>query len=180
MKINHRHITLFIISIVTIAVTVFGYIFIYKQTIRQADHYVTSNSELVAENKRKQNEQELIKVYNSTKDTRLTLTKLFVREDKIVDFIEMIEKVSTDSGSNTELVSITNSDGKVKAKINSKGTWSHVMKSLVLIENLPISMSLSNVTLNTVSSVENAEDKKGIKKAQNWELSLDVEAVTIK
>lgn len=181
MKINHRHITLLTFALVTIVVAVFGYLFIYNQTIKQADHYVVANHELIAEDARKQNEQDLIKIYNSTKETRNTLTTLLIHEDKVVDFIEMVEKVGVDSNTDTELTSIVNVGSTIKAKINSKGSWSNVMKSLVLIENLPINISLSNVRLNASVAPEKVSEKNPKQQAVSyWELLLDVEAITIK
>ena len=172
MKINHRHYMLLFFAILSIGVVGYGYYFVYSKTVIQAEHYISANNEVLNEDKKRNNEQEIMKVFNSSKDSRVKIMSFFVHEDKVVEFIEMMEKVGTDSNTNLELSSILNEDDKVKVKINTKGSWSGIMKALLLIENLPLSIHINNVALN-VSDVS-------AKEGSTWSLTLDIEALSIK
>ncbi|MDO8430677.1 MAG: hypothetical protein Q7S72_01660 [Candidatus Taylorbacteria bacterium] len=172
MKIGQRHYILIILAIASIATTIYGYIFIYRKTITQAEHYVHANKEFENEDIKKQSGEELLKIYNSSKESRARLKTFFVDSDKIVDFIEMVENVGVGSNTKLEISSITNDENKVVAKIGARGSWSGVITTLSLLENLPLSVSLSNIKLNTTSDSD--------KEAHEWNLSLDIEAIIIK
>jgi len=169
MKINSKHYTLLMFSIASIVITMFAYVFIYNKTITQADHYVEANSEVLKEGSKRNSEQELIKIHESTKLDRDRLLNFLVPEDKIVNFIESVEKVGEYSNTELELSSITTEGDKVKTKVSVKGGWSSVMTALVLLENLPYSSYISNV------KIDNSTDTK-----VRWIMSLDLEAILIK
>jgi hypothetical protein len=169
MKINSKHYTLLMFSIASIVITIFAYVFIYNKTITQADHYVEANSEVLKEGSKRNSEQELIKIHESTKLDRDRLLNFLVPEDKIVNFIESVEKVGEYSNTELELSSITTEGDKVKTKVNVKGGWSSVMTALVLLENLPYSSYISNV------KIDSSTDTK-----VRWTMSLDLEAILIK
>jgi hypothetical protein len=172
MKINIRHYILIIFAFISVAVTMYGYSFIYKKTISQAELYVRTNDDLKDEDVKKQSEQDLIKVYNATAESRPKIASFFVDKIKVVDFIETIEKIGTDSNTVVEISSINNDDTKVKAKILAKGSWGGIMKALILIENLPLNILITNARLDSKDDSEN--------KTSVWILSLDVEAFIFK
>ncbi len=172
MKINPRHYILILLALASIGISVAGYFLIYNQTIFQAEHYVNANKELENENTKKQNDQDLVKIYDNSKDDRTKVSSFLVKEDKIVNFIEMVEKVGNDSHIDLELSSISNDDAKVKAQVNAKGSWSGILTALTMIENLPVSSTISNVKMNVAGSP--------VKGARDWSLSLDIEALMIK
>lgn len=170
MKINHRHYILVLISIVSVILSLFVYVFIYKKTTMQADHYVLSSKEVENEDEKRKNERELVKRFNSTTESRSKLKSFFVEGDKVVDFIEQVERIGDYSKTDLELSSISNSQGMVKAKVNVQGGWPGVMTALTLLENLPFSVNLKNVRLDV--SGDQA-------KQHSWTLTLDIEALTI-
>lgn len=172
MKINPRHYILIVFAILSILATGFAYFFIYQKAISQADQYVQVNKEIENEDTKKHNDQDLIKIYNSTKDSREKILTYLVKEDKVVNFIETLEKVGTDSNTKLELSSINNDSGIIKVNVSVKGSWSNVMTSLVLVENLPLSLYIKDVKLNSVSDLE--------KKGRSWELTFSAEAISIK
>lgn len=172
MKMNHRHIILILFAIISIFASSFAYYFIYNKTLELAHSYVRDMGDVNSEGDKHQKEQELVRVYESTKESRLKISTFLIHEDKIVNFIETVENIGDSSNTKTEISSINNGDGVVKAKVTSSGSWSGVMTALSLIENLPFSVVIKNVRLSAMSGL----DKKG----SGWELSLDIEAVSIK
>ncbi len=172
MKINLRHYILIISAILCILASSGAYYFVYKQAIGQADKYVKVNKELENEDSKKQTEQDLVKTYESTKVSRAQLLSFFVKEDKVVSFIEMVEKVGDQSKTKLELSSINNDNGIIKTNISVKGSWNNVITALMIIENLPLSLNIKNVRLSTSSGLD--------KKSSGWELQLSIEALSIK
>lgn len=169
MKINSKHYTLLMFSIASIVITIFAYIYIYNKTITQANNYVEANSEVMKEDGRRNSEKELLKTHEATELSRARVLNFLVPEDKIVSFIETVEKVGTDSNTDLELSSITNDEKEIKARVSVKGNWSSIMTSLILLENLPYSSYISNIKLDISS------DSK-----TQWIMTLDLRASLIK
>ena len=97
--------------------------------------------------------------------------------------IEMVEKIGEYSNTDLELSTISNDKDSIKAKVNAKGSWAGVMKALILLENLQVSSSISNISLNTSLGLDGGVLKSGEKKSTNqniWNLSLDIQALTSK
>lgn len=182
MKLNSSHHTLVVFALLTIAVTAFGYYILYGNTISQLKNSVQVLSDADIESEKKVHEQELIKVYNDTTEDRKKLLSFFVYEDSVVDFIEKVEGVGPDSGASLELSAINIDKDHLKTHADIKGTWSSVLKALTLIENLPYSLAIDNVFLDTSGGDTNSTvdaDKKTAK-AKNWHLVLDIKVLTSK
>lgn len=165
-------------ALCSIVAASFGYFLIYRQTVAQAGHSATAALEVANESIKKQHEQELVGIHKETTDERAKIALYFIPEDAAVDFIEKIEKVGTDSQTELELSTIISAEDKIKAKIVTRGTWSGVMNALMLLENMPLGIILSNVRLDTSGDLESS-DKKSTR-AHSWQLTLDVEALTRK
>lgn len=178
MKINPRHYTLILFAIMTVVASVFSYVFLYKKTVAQAEHYARATQEVSNESSKKQHEQELIKIHNETIAGRAKISSFLIAEDTAVYFIETVEKVGTDSQTDLQLSSISSDDTSIKAKVDVKGTWSGVMSALMLFENIPLSIVLNDIRLVTSGDLESSDKKTS--KAHTWHLSLIIEALTKK
>jgi len=172
MKMNHRHYVLLLIAIVTLIAVSVGYYVIYKQTKKQANYYVSASNEIDNEHSKKQVEIDMQKIHDDTKEERLRLNELIIKEENVVKFIELIEKVGEDSNTKLELSTITKESEKVKAKIIASGTWGNVMMALGMLENLPLSTVISNLHLGTT-----VLEEKDTKKTVVWNLSVDIETL---
>lgn len=172
MKINHRHYTLIVFALATTSLVFMGYVFIYKNTIKQAEYYINATKEVESQNNKKQYEKKLLGIFDISVNKRQKIESLLVHEDKVVNFIEEVETVGVNSKTALELSSIENSDGKIKAKVEVKGSWANVITALMLLENLPFGSSIGNIALmvGDTTTVKNPL----------WGLSLDIEALTIK
>jgi len=173
MKINSRHYILIIFALTSVIVVSMGYAYIYKKTVTQANNYRDINKEVKNEDNRKKSEDELIKIYDATKEFRSKIPTFFVHENKIVDFIETVENIGSTSKTKLEISSISNDANNVKAKINIEGSWANTMTALILIENLPLSITIKNLRMNsTIDSIK--------KNSRIWLLTLDIEALIMK
>ena len=168
MKINSRHYVLIMISLLCVIIVSYGYYYIYNMAIIQAGNHQNIVSEIKNEDSRSLNTQNLLKVYNATKESRDKLSSYFVNKDKIVNFIEMVEGVGDNSNTELELSSISNDENIIRAKIQVKGSWSGVMTALIMIENLPLSMSINNVRLDSSGDLS---------KNHGWNMNLDIEGL---
>ncbi len=167
MKIDSRHYILVIFALCAFVFSAIGYFFMYRTIVSQAQSSSKVITEINAENGRKQQESDLTKIYYDTITDRTRISSFFIHEDKVVDFIQKMEKIGTDSGTELDLSSISSDGGYVKAHVSDRGSWSNLMRALVLIENLPYSLTISNVRL----------DSSGDHK---WNLTLNIEEPTIK
>jgi hypothetical protein len=153
-----------------------GYFFIYRKATVQAEHYVKATQEVIQENFKKQNEQELVGLHSTTSAERAKVAGFLIPEDKVVDFIESIEAVGTDSNVELELSAISNDDDGISVRVAIEGAWPNVMNALMLIENLPLGLEIRDVRLDTVASLENAEGSSAGE--SRWKLSLFIDALT--
>lgn len=160
----------------------------YRTIVIQAKNSSKVINEISTENEKRQYENELTKVFNDTKDQRSKLSSFFIYEDKIVDFIEKVEGIGLDSNTILTLSSINADDlssaksgstGFVKAHITANGSWSSIMRALILIENLPYSLSLNNIRIDSSASADIPVGKEEAKKGK-WNLSLDLKVIMMK
>lgn len=191
MKINSKHYILIIFAIGTVILSILGYIIVYRTVVTQAKDSSKALIEINTESEKKQYEDGLTKLFDDTSSDRLKLSSFFVREDRIVDFIEKVEKIGVDSNTELTLSSINADDlnsvkvgtiGRIKTRITASGSWANVMRALVLIENLPYSLSMNDVRVDS-SSGSNAELSAGDKKTSKgnkWNLSLNMEVLIMK
>src|SRR3989344_1049430 len=170
MKINHRHYTLMIFALASIAFSILAYVFIYKRAIKQAEYYVIATREVESEKNRDKYEEDIMKIFELSKEDRVKVETFIARDDRIVDFIEKVEEIGAISKTTLMLSSISKEEGKIKAKVNVTGSWGGVMSALMLMENMGLQASLSNASLNSLGNTSST----------SWDLSLDIEAPTIK
>ncbi len=180
MKINHRHYILILVAMATLAVSISAYYLLYRKTVAQAGNYSDTMAEVNSEDDRKKQEKELIKIYESSKEDRAKVASYTLRDDKVVDFIESMEKIGGYAGVAFELVSVSSDKGNIRAGVSAKGSWANTMKALILLENAPFNVSLSNLSLTTSGELEtDASAKSKTPGSNTWLLGLDIEVLTI-
>jgi hypothetical protein len=179
MKNNSKHITLILFGIISIIVSACGYLYIHDAVINQAERYsiALKDSETYDENKK--NEQNLQKIYKQTVVDRAKLDTYIITEDKVVNFIESLENIGKMTNTKVALSSIDSEEmkdlakgtsGHIKAKVDIKGSWSNVMTSLSMLENLPFSITLDNSKLSN----------NNLDKSAPWSLSTGIRVLSIK
>lgn len=188
MKINYKHYILICFALCSVLIAVIGYWFVYRNIIKQAETYSSGLENISLENEKKQHINEVAKVYIDTLEDRNKLSNYLLNDDKIVGLIEAIESIGVNSSSVVSISGINNEDlssaekgtfGHLKARIDAKGSWTNIMRTLIMIENLPYSLSINNLTL---SFEKNASSDPKIKSVKNdsWSMSFNITVLTIK
>lgn len=200
MKIGHKHYILLIMSILAFIVSVTAYFIMYKNIVKQGSVTSKAHAELQYQNEMKKHEEDLVQLYNNSEKDRQNINSIIISEDKIVDFIEAVENIGKQSGVEITISSINkeNKDSKdaklknfnigntITARVDAKGSFASIMKSLVLLENMPYQVYLNNILITTdaTDSVGNGDINVPIKKKTStnnkWSLSLQVKALSTK
>lgn len=180
MKINHKHIILILFGLMSLLFSSFAYIYIYQKTIKLAQNFSKVTLEMNSEDGKKKYEQELIKLYDDEKDNRERVENFLIKDDKIVNFIEIVESVGDITNTKLEISSLNKESNAVKAKVSVMGTWTGIMRALILIENLPVSSKISNVVINTSNGLDKNSSENKTLGVNTWKLVFDIEAITIK
>lgn len=178
---NHTraHISLLILAVAVLAVVVAVNLYMRQKVGISVDHAVLARDIVVAEQQNVSNEQGLGQVYQATVDARARLRSLFIPSTAAVQLIEALEGIGTQTGADVSLSSISadNLDasasgtvGSVSARVSAEGSWSSVMRSLKLVENLPYPVTVSQVALSS----------GGTPAKRVWQVSFAVTAPIIK
>lgn len=192
MYANHRHYTLFVISFITFVVTVLGFAYIrnlvYTQSIQASQ--VTQEIKVIEE--KRQHEQEVASAYSKFADEKNLLTSFIVPKDKVVDFIEAVEKIGADTSTKLELSGIDTQDlpktlstnplnnfAHLKAHVTAVGTWPNIMRAITLLEHMHYSITFDNIHMDVDNAPTPTDEASTTPKTKvkNWSLSLDLKVL---
>lgn len=195
MKVNHRHYILIILAIGAFILSILVYVFVYRTVISQAKKSAELSLKVSQDSERKKHEEDLQSIYDNTSSDREKIKSFLISQDKVVNFIEEIEKIGKDTDTDLSISSINAEDLSAKAEgetgyltaiIETKGKWQNVMRAFELIENIPYSTSLNNVRLEAgkvIPSGLQAPSKSSTKEkitASDWVLSVEIKALMSK
>ena len=180
MKHHHSHKALLVIACSTMifVYAVYGYM---RHRIYVSLDKVIENKHLVADRDLSVQKQENVSsLYSASASDRLKMRELFIPEDSTISFIESIEAIGLSSGSDIELSGIEadaapegSSVGRIRVHVEAQGSWSAIMKTIMLAEGLPYGVSLGNVHLSAPEDVS-------VKGKSGWKASFIIEALTLK
>lgn len=178
-----NHFTLFIFAFLVTLLTLGIYVYMYL-TVDLSLAKIAKNQSLVNSSKlTSSREANFIEVYEKTAAKWQKMRNLFVESDKVVNFIETIEALDSESGAKVSIASIDadNLDnapadkiGYLRLRINAQGSWSSVMKALVLTENLPYKVTINNIQANR-SDISNGKNTS----SNYWNLSFGLQVAMI-
>lgn len=194
MYTNHRHYILLIFALGAITLTIFGYSFLHRLILAQARDSAQILREVNLIDEKKQRDQDVTSIYTKSAEDRLKLNSYLVPQDKIVNLIEEVEDFGITTNTELELSAITNEDagvvggvpfGHFKAHVDGQGTWANILRALILLENMPYSVTLNNIRIisGAESSSANLPIKGAVQKApavREWRLTLDLQVLTLK
>jgi hypothetical protein len=134
----------------------------------------------------KERESNFLQTYEKTASKWEELQGIFIDSNKVVNFIESVEQLGSQSGSKVSIRSIeadnldnapSGKEGTVRLRINSQGSWQSVMKALSLAEVLPYKVSVNNVQA-TVSK-DGAVSASSTASRNIWDLNFELQAAMI-
>lgn len=178
---NHTALLMFAIAITLVVYASYGYM--YYSVGVSLDRALAAREAVRKEETYKMQGQSLRNVHDITESDRAKLGTFFVADDKKVSFIETLESLGENTGSKVTLSSIVADDlatskpgtlGKVSIHVDVQGTWSSVMRTLLLAENLPYKVLVSGVRLDA-SGAPNEKNSR-----QEWHASFVLDTVSIR
>jgi hypothetical protein len=173
MKNIHAHAILSLIGVIAFAATVILYIYTQYSIHAAVRRAVAGRSGILIEQGEINQKKSLAEIYSATLENRGKISDLFISANDAVSFIESVENLGLRAGSAASLSAVSTDEAagpftKIKAHLEASGSWSEIMKTLLLAETLPFQASLSNARLN-----ESGLDEKE-KNGRNWHLSFDI------
>lgn len=183
MKNNYNHLTLFIVAFVVTVVVFVLYGYMYLVVGSSLDRALAAREEVKKEQSYKDQEKNSASLYETTAKDRAKLSTFFVDDNDKVSFIEMIESLGDRTGSTITLSSIVADDlatspvgtyGHIKINVDIQGSWTSVVKTLILAENLPYMITIGTVRLDTSGTLDAKNPK------QSWKLSFVLDATSIR
>jgi len=182
MKHIHSHIGLLILAVLTLGISVVVYISMQNAVASSIAHALTARNLVRTEQVNSSQEQSILQIYQETATDRARLLQNFVPSDTVVTFIEAIENLGAETGSQVTLTGITadplegalvGTTGNVSGHVTASGSWSAVMSVLTLAEVLPYKVTTDNIAMN-VSVVPDGKGQKRI-----WNMSFDIHVLSI-
>ncbi|MDB5259727.1 MAG: hypothetical protein JWO73_935 [Candidatus Taylorbacteria bacterium] len=184
-RISHTTIY-FSVSLITLLALVGVYWNVYQSIDGQTVRTANVLKEVAKEKYRREHEEAVVKMLKDVEADREKILGYFIHGDQAVDFIEKLESLGNSTGT-TLIVSSINADdlsdspsgtvGKLRAHMSSIGSWPAMMKILLLAEQLPYSVAISNLRLEA-SGISDATGKA--LPSSQWKIDLDIEVLSIK
>ncbi|HEY4503782.1 MAG TPA: hypothetical protein VJJ28_01580 [Candidatus Paceibacterota bacterium] len=189
MHTNRKHYILLLMAIVTSLFSIAGYFFLYRAIALQAEKSSQTLQDTVRVDEAKQYQKNLLDTYEKSLTDRSRIDDFVISQEEIVSFIENVESIGTFTNTELTLSSIDTDDftstsesvnGYLKARIELRGSWTNVMRAIILFENMPFGVSFNNMRLSKMSAGLLSSDKKQFSKVGMWGMSLDIKVLTSK
>lgn len=167
----------FYMSILTMILAVGAFVFFFK-VIKNKNHH-TSAVLTTLQNKinRKENIETLEKKIVEVEATREVINSYFVDSNHIDSFINYLEKLGTSVGTELAVKSVEISSSEtntVLGEISIKGSFSDVMKTTALLENIPYQIHITSLYLNKDIQTVTTEvkGKKVVTTSSVWQADI--------
>lgn len=170
---KHQHYSVWIAIIVAVVlIAVYGGGAVYA--VKQKEAIKTQAQELAYESSRERSMHSVADLLDDVAAERHTLGTFFVSSSNAVEFIELIENLSSVVGSDIAISGVREDSGKdgtgtLAMDVASVGSWQSMMHLLALLGTLPRSSSVSSVTFVRSDSSAGSQ----------WTLRARVEAVLV-
>jgi len=148
---------LFIIFITTFILISLAYYFVYFDILKTKEESVELNNALLKEKSRKSEYDSIRKNIKSTLDDHNRIVSIFIPQEGVVDFIQLLESLGKESGLSisTETVgSVASEDLSASNKeiisisLKTEGSFNANQAFLNYLENLPYKISITDLTFS--------------------------------
>lgn len=176
MKHHHSHTALFVIACSTIVVVFATYGYMHHRINVSLSRAIEGKRTAVEKSLSAQMQGNVAALYVESAADRVKLREFFVPEDSTIAFIESVEKLGSSSGSDVQLSGIEaiasgdSASGRLRVRVEARGSWASVLKTVMLAESLPYGVSISDVR------VDAAQSSTG-KGAPGWKATFVIEAL---
>ena len=159
MKPSSHHYIALVIAFIILVVSIVGWFFINEyvrdETAKTAATFVIVGKDQTAVDL----EESAASTLSSTALARALLQTYLIPDSSTVSFIEEIEGVAKQSAASVSIASISADDltsapvgtiGHIQAHISVNGSWSEAMRALHIIEDMPYSLTIDNVSAHAL------------------------------
>ncbi len=159
---------IFSLSVITTIASLSVLIFFFKVIENKNQHtsaVLATLSDKIAEKDNSKAMTEKITEINKAKDT---INSYFVNSKEIDSFINYLENIDTTNSTELKVEGFDISPGSKNTlivRISTKGTFSNIMRTLVLLENAPYKIHIIRTSFN--QQIESSLDPKDPKKTIN-------------
>lgn len=164
------------IGLIALAAAVVAYWFVYTRVASQVASTQAALTDMITERNQASQDKTIVSLLASTVADRAHLSDAFIQGDQLVNFIERFEAIGADLSSiQTDDLSVApkGTVGHIHAHVDGQGSWSQVMKLLLLTEKLPYSIAIDHLQL----SARSVDPKK---RSALWGISFDVDVLSLK
>ncbi len=179
MKHHHTHSHLLTFAVIVTAVAFLSYLYVYESIDFAVNHAIQDTQQAQTEKARAVYAHKIASLYQTTANDWSKLPSLFIPADHTVVFIDAVQGIGPQTGSEVSLSSIDadNLDsapagtiGTIHGHVDAKGSWSALMRALMLAESLPYAVSIDHVAFSVSNSGE------GKTATHVWTMSFDIQA----
>jgi hypothetical protein len=150
MKIKNS--TLILILSAAASILAVGLFFYFLKVIENKNTHISSTLITLQEKlKEQENAQIFVEKVNEIKLLQESVNNYFVDSNKIDTFVSFLEEMGSITGSNISVKNIEvleSSQNRISFELSIGGTFEQVMRTVVLLENIPYQVSITKVYLN--------------------------------
>ena len=182
MKLIRGHFMLALFAAMIILIVAAIYSYMMRSIDMSLADSIKSHQALQSAISLQNREKSFLEKYENTEKDWARLTGFFVSSGNIVDFIEAVESLGSSAGVAVKLSSIdadnlesakNGTAGSVRARVETEGSWSAMMRILRLAEVMPYRILLDNVSLD-LSDPGSSKDGRSV-----WHLSFNITAAML-
>lgn len=163
---SQPHKSLLAIAFVSVVVVALAYGYLYKTIDISTENIAKTRADIQSEESLKSQSKSISSLFESTASNRAKVRASVVDSEKVVDLIVAVESLGSRSGSKVTIINITSQKNEVYMNVSATGSWSSVMRTLVMAESLPYASAMDSLRLD-------ASDK-GV-----WSMNFKLRALTI-
>jgi arginine utilization protein RocB len=158
--------------------------FFFKIIANKNEHTSSVLVNLANKMAKRENIDTLKKKIEEVKQTQEKINEHFVDSTKIDSFVDYLEKLGTSGSTEVKVESFELSvadKNTLQVKLSTKGTFSNVMRTMMLLENTPYQVHITNVSLNKQSGDINIDPKTGkviTTTASTWQSTISFSILT--
>ena len=154
-----------IISIVLLLLLLGGYVFLYMQVNKNNKSATKLSADLSYEVSRGSRIQSLEELVRGIESERELLASQLLKNEDVVSFITMIEALGQYTPATIEISTVSDPTRVLTIKVSVEGQWNEVQHVLQMLEVLPYSTMITDLTLTSKNSLG------------EWNASVEIETL---
>ncbi len=163
-----------VLSVILFIFSCFVFMFLYKNINSNQEMLKISQEKLQIETAYRDNARLLTNSIRAIESERILLDQHFIKSSDVVPFLDMIEKLSKDAGSEAEISSVDILKDTSSLVVDTKvlGSFEEIYKFITLIENSPYNLEFIKVDIKNLNPQDIVTNKNN--NNQKWMATLKI------